>query len=79
MRVPGLVKSAVWLTLLLLPSGIAAWLYRDIPQFGYYHDDAIYFAPAQAIAERGEYRIISLPGEPWQTKYPPAYPLRRTH
>ena len=70
-----LLKTAILLALFLLPSGLAAWYYREMPQFGEYHDDAIYFVTAKAIAERGEYRIISLPGEPWQTKYPPVYPM----
>jgi hypothetical protein len=43
--------------------------------FGFYHDDGIYLVTAKALAEGHGYRIISLPYEPAQTKYPPLYPL----
>ena len=43
--------------------------------FGAYHDDAIYTICAQALASGHGYRIISLPMEPLQTKYPPLFPL----
>ena len=39
------------------------------------HDDSVYFVCAKAWANGQGHRIISLPGEPWQTKYPPLYPL----
>jgi len=42
---------------------------------GSYHDDAIYVVCAKALAAGLGYRIISLPMEPWQTKYPPLFPL----
>jgi hypothetical protein len=41
---------------------------------GLFHDDGLYVASAKALAERGEYRLLSLPGQPIQTKYPPLYP-----
>jgi hypothetical protein len=41
---------------------------------GVYHDDGIYIATAKAIAEGKGYRLIDLPGEPPQTKYPFLYP-----
>ena len=44
-------------------------------RFGTYHDDSIYVATARAIADGQGYRIISLPNSPYQTKYPPLYPL----
>ncbi len=44
-------------------------------RFGAYHDDGIYVATAKALATGQGYRIISLPYEPAQTKYPPFYPL----
>lgn len=46
-----------------------------MPQFGSPHDDSIYFVCAKAWATGQGHRIISLPGQPWQTKYPPLYPL----
>lgn len=42
---------------------------------GIYHDDGIYVATAKSIAEGHGYRLIDLPGEPPQTKYPILYPL----
>src|SRR6266705_2321119 len=44
-------------------------------RFGAYHDDGIYVTTAKALATGQGYRIISLPYEPSQTKYPPFYPL----
>lgn len=58
----------------LLPSAWLAWSWRSMPQTGIYHDDAIYLVSAKALAEGKGYRIASLPGEPFQTKYPPLYP-----
>src|SRR5260370_993424 len=45
-----------------------------MPQLGFYHDDGLYFVSARSLAETGEYRIASLPAQPWQTKYPPLFP-----
>ena len=42
-------------------------------RLGEYHDDAIYVTAAKALANGQGYRIISLPYEPAQTKYPPFY------
>jgi hypothetical protein len=41
---------------------------------GNYHDDAIYVSTAEALATGQGYRVISVPGEPLQTKYPWIYP-----
>src|SRR4029079_3419446 len=41
---------------------------------GVFHDDVIYVATAKALAEGKVYRLIDLPGEPPQTKYPFLYP-----
>jgi len=41
---------------------------------GQCHDDGIYTVMAKALAEGDGYRLISFPGEPAQTKYPPLYP-----
>jgi hypothetical protein len=40
---------------------------------GLFHDDGIYVAAAKSIAEGSGYRLINLPGEPSQTKYPVLY------
>ena len=46
-----------------------------MPQFGWTHDDGVYFTCGKALASGEGYRIASLPDQPWQTKYPPLYPL----
>jgi hypothetical protein len=66
---------AILLLAALTPSGLLAWRFRDMPHVGIFHDDGIYLVSAQSLARNGEYRIASLPGEPYQTKYPPLYPL----
>jgi hypothetical protein len=42
---------------------------------GLYHDDDIYAAVANSLAEGKGYRIASLPANPAQTKYPFLYSL----
>lgn len=66
-----------WALLLVacLPSAWLAWSYRDMPRIGELHDDGIYLISAKSLTDGGGYRILSLPGEPAQTKYPPLYPL----
>jgi hypothetical protein len=44
-------------------------------RFGFYHDDGIYVVTAKALATDQGYHIISLPYEPYQTKFPPFYPF----
>lgn len=75
--VPSILKPASWtlLLLLLVPSLTQIWQLRDMPRFGDFHDDSIYYVTAKSLASGGGYRIESLPGEPAQTKYPPLYPL----
>jgi hypothetical protein len=45
-----------------------------MPHAGIFHDDALYLVAGKSLAEGNGYRIASLPGEPYQTKYPPLYP-----
>jgi hypothetical protein len=61
--------------LTLAPAAHLAWVARDMPHFGHLHDDSIYFVCAKSIAESRGYRILSLPAEPFQTKFPPLWPL----
>lgn len=62
--------------LALLPSLWLLWTAGfAMPQLGYFHDDGLYAGTASALAEGRGYRIDSLPGEPWQVKYPPLFPL----
>jgi hypothetical protein len=73
-----MVRKALALCVLLLalaPAVHLAWVARDMPHFGHLHDDSIYFVCAKSIAEGRGYRILSLPAEPFQTKYPPLWPL----
>lgn len=45
------------------------------PAAGFFHDDGVYLVTARALAEGRGYRIISLPVEIAQTKYPILFPL----
>jgi hypothetical protein len=46
-----------------------------MPHLGQFHDDSIYWVSAKSLAEGRGYRILSLPEQPYQTKYPPLYSL----
>jgi hypothetical protein len=65
-------KALVTLFLLLLIP--VYWIELNTPAVGYYHDDGIYVVTAKALAEGKGYRIISLPGDIVQTKYPVLFP-----
>jgi len=67
--------AAAILLLALVPSAHLAWVAREMPHFGHLHDDSIYWVSAKSLAEGRGYRILSLPGEPYQTKYPPLWPM----
>src|SRR5271170_2927432 len=58
----------------LVPSAYLAWSLRTMPHLGFYHDDSIYWVSGRSLAMGDGYRIQSLPGQPYQTKYPPLYP-----
>ena len=63
------------LLIALLP---ASWLIltnRDVPQFGRYQDGELLFINAKSLSEGHGFRISSLPGQPYQTKYQPLQPL----
>ncbi|MBX9601479.1 MAG: glycosyltransferase family 39 protein [Bryobacteraceae bacterium] len=59
---------------ILLPAGWLAYQHQGLPHFGLIHDDSVYFSSARSLS-RGEYRIENLPSTPYQTRYPPLYPL----
>lgn len=63
---------ALALALTVLIAGAARMV---VGTCGVYHDDAIYVSTAKALAQGEGYRLINLPGEPPQTKYPLLYPL----
>ncbi|MBK5291355.1 MAG: hypothetical protein JJE04_06750 [Acidobacteriia bacterium] len=69
------VIGLILLVLALSPAAYLAWSSRDVPHLGYFQDDGLYLIGAKSLAEGSGYRILSLPGQPWQTKYPPLYPL----
>jgi hypothetical protein len=59
----------------LAPSIWMLWQAAGIPHLGYFHDDGLYAGTAAAVADGRGLKVESLPGEPWQVKYPPLYPL----
>jgi hypothetical protein len=61
--------------LLLLSLAPFYWTSFHAPAVGTIHDDGIYLVTAKALAEGKGYRIISLPSEPKQTKYPIVFPF----
>ena len=61
---------AVFFGLLLVA---AAFWGAERHAFGLFHDDGIYAVVAKSLAQGDGYRIISLPGAPAETKYPPLY------
>lgn len=69
------ILCTVALLLALAPSAYLAWSSRDLPYLGQYQDDGLYWNAAHSLAEGQGYRIRSLPEEPFQTKYPPLFPL----
>jgi hypothetical protein len=69
-----LAPSAI-LILLCLPTFLFVWHNRDVPHFGILQDDGVYLIDAQALAQGAGYRILSLPKQPFDTRYPPLYPL----
>ena len=67
--------AAALVLLALTPAAYLAWTSRDVPHLGYFQDDGLYLIGAKSLVEGSGYRILSLPGQPYQTKYPPLYPL----
>jgi hypothetical protein len=51
------------------------WIALHAPAVGLFHDDGVYVVTAKALATGEGYRIISLPQEIPQTKYPILFPL----
>ena len=68
-NLPFAISAGLLATLL----GAAAFWGADKKSLGLFHDDGVYAVVAKAIFEGDGYRIISLPGEPAQTKYPFLY------
>jgi hypothetical protein len=66
--------TACLLLLIAAPSAIFAWRAMDMPEFGYLHDDGIFYVSAKSLASGIGYRIGSLPEQAFQSKFPPLYP-----
>ena len=63
-----------WPLVVLLALALSSLAFFSAPNFiGLFHDDGIYAVVAKSLSEGNGYRIISLPGEPYQTKYPFLY------
>ena len=71
---PWLWPAAVVL-LALVPFTWIAFSYRDLPQFRKYQDEGLLLIAGQSLRHSEGYRIASLPGKPFQTKYQPLYPM----
>jgi len=72
-----MLKSRLPMAVLSVSVGlflIVGWLSLSPGDFGSFHDDGIYAVTARSLAVTGEYRITSLPGEPYQRKYPIVFP-----
>jgi len=69
------LRTLIVLLVLLLPSAIFVWKNPDMPEFGKLHDDGLFFVSAKSLATGHGFRILSLPEQPAQTKYPSLYPL----
>ena len=69
-------RRSILLCLIVLTAAAAVYQSAINPdKFGFYHDDGIYLTTAKALATNNEYRILSLPGQPRETKYPILFPL----
>ena len=74
--VSGIVGSPKSLPLLVLCCFLPFyWIAYRAPAFGMHHDDGVYLVTAKALAEGKGYRIISLPDQIRQTKYPIVFPF----
>jgi len=74
---PRLRKVAAAAAFLCLLALIAQpiWEGRHQWHWGQAFDDGVYWVSAKGLAQGDGYRVISLPGRPYATKYPPLYPL----
>jgi hypothetical protein len=68
-------RTVIVFLLLLVPSALYVARNPDMPEFGRLHDDGLLFVSAKGLADGEGFRILSLPEQPAQTKYPVLYPL----
>jgi hypothetical protein len=66
---------AIIIAVLLAPSLYLLWAFPNMPHLGALGDDGTYMVSAKSLAEGSGYRILSLPGAPAQTKFPPLFPF----
>ncbi len=66
--------AAVFALMVLVGIGVTGAAIAWPDPIGWWEDDGVYLVTAKAMAEGRGYRHLHLPGEPWQTKYPPLYP-----
>lgn len=71
---PSLAPRDRWVAAALFLLVLALGQQLMVGAVGGYHDDGIYLSTARALAEGRGYRLVNLPGEPPQTKYPILYP-----
>jgi hypothetical protein len=69
------LRNLILFLLLLIPSAYLVSRGSDMPEFGKLHDDGLFFVSAKSLATGHGFRILSLPEQPAQTKYPILYPL----
>jgi hypothetical protein len=69
------LRTVLVFLLLLIPSAYLVSKSPDMPEFGRLHDDGLFFVSAKSLATGQGFRILSLPEQPAQTKYPILYPL----
>jgi hypothetical protein len=69
------LRTLLVFLVLLVPSALYLWKNLDMPEFGKFHDDGLLFVSAKSLATGQGFRILSLPEQPAQTKYPVLYPL----
>ena len=68
------ILQSAWPLVVFLALALSSLAYFSAPNIiGLFHDDGIYAVVAKSLSEGSGYRIISLPGEPYQTKYPMLY------
>jgi len=68
-------RISLILFMVLAAAGVFYYATLSTQDFGSAHDDSIYVTTAKSLATGQGYRIISLPYEPAQTKYPPLHPF----
>jgi 4-amino-4-deoxy-L-arabinose transferase-like glycosyltransferase len=67
-------RLAVPLGLVILLHAVASWFLINRNGLEPISDEGAYVTLAKALATTGDYRMISLPGEPYHTKYPILFP-----